>query len=226
MNQVERSPSAPRSCAPRQGRLRVVARDDRHRRHAAGGPVVSLQRRDGRPGASGLRDLGCVEQRPGPSRGRARACRRGRRPRRGRERPCPSPRRPRPCGRPRSRRKACPRPCRRRGRPAPRSRRRPRSLAGELGRDPAVDLAARVAVEIEGAPLRQVRERVGARGDGLRLQRLGRPARRHLRRDDALQIRLEPDACRPPAAACRHSRRRSCRGRACRRRRAAACRRR
>ncbi len=63
----------------------------------------------------------------------------------------------------------------------------------ELGVDPAVDLVACVAVEIEGAALREVRERVGAGCDRLRLQRLGRPVRRHLRRDDALQVRLETD---------------------------------
>ena len=64
---------------------------------------------------------------------------------------------------------------------------------GRLGRDAAVHLAARVAVEVERTALRQVRERVRPRGDRLRLERGGRPLRRHLRRDDALQVLLEAD---------------------------------
>ena len=62
-----------------------------------------------------------------------------------------------------------------------------------LGRDAAVHLAARVPVEVVRTALRQVRERVRARGDRLRFERGGRPLRRHLGRDDALQVLLEAD---------------------------------
>ena len=67
-----------------------------------------------------------------------------------------------------------------------------RARLRRLGGDAAVDLAARVRVEVEAARL-EVRERVGACRDRLGLQRLGRPRVRHLGPDDALQVRLEPD---------------------------------
>ena len=60
-----------------------------------------------------------------------------------------------------------------------------------LARDAAVHLAAHVRVEVERLALHEVRERVRAGRDGLRLQNLGRPAVRHLARDDALEVALE-----------------------------------
>jgi len=63
-----------------------------------------------------------------------------------------------------------------------------------LRREAPVDLAALVRVEVEGAGRGLARRhRVGARGDGLRLERLGSPGRRHLARDDAAQVVLERD---------------------------------
>ena len=67
------------------------------------------------------------------------------------------------------------------GRPSPRPRRRAR----RLGRDAAVDLAAHVGVEVEALAAEAVGERVRARGDRLRLQRLVGPRARHLLRHDA-----------------------------------------
>ena len=61
-----------------------------------------------------------------------------------------------------------------------------------LGADAAVDLAAHVRVEVEGAGAAR-RERVRACDHGLRLQRLDGPVRRDLVRDDAREIGLEPD---------------------------------
>ena len=67
-----------------------------------------------------------------------------------------------------------------------------RARLRRLGGDAAVDLAARVRVEVEAAGL-EVRQRIRAGRDRLGLQRLGRPRVRHLGPDDALQVRLEPD---------------------------------
>ena len=63
-----------------------------------------------------------------------------------------------------------------------------------LGADAAVDLAARVGVEVEERPRLQRRERVGARDDRLRTQRLGMPVVRHLPRDDPAQVAVERQA--------------------------------
>ena len=68
-----------------------------------------------------------------------------------------------------------------------------RRRAGMLAGDAAVDLAAHVGVEVEGLAGDPVRERVRARRDGLRLQRLVGPRARHLLRDDTLEVLLEPD---------------------------------
>ena len=66
-------------------------------------------------------------------------------------------------------------------------------VRGRLESDAAVDLAPAVGEEIEGAALLQVRERIRARSDRLRLERRGRPLLRHLGGDDALDVRLEAD---------------------------------
>src|SRR3954453_19603329 len=68
-----------------------------------------------------------------------------------------------------------------------------RARVRALGLHTAVDLIAGVTVEVELLARGHVRERVRTCGDGLRLQRLDRPRRRHLRRHDALQVRLETD---------------------------------
>ena len=65
---------------------------------------------------------------------------------------------------------------------------------GALRRQAAVDLAALVGIEVvrAGRGLAR-RDGVGARGDRLRLERLGLPVRRHLAGDDAEQVALERD---------------------------------
>ena len=75
------------------------------------------------------------------------------------------------------------------GRPA-----RPRSSTAPRAAMPEVDLAPRVRVEVEPRSGLADRERVGARRDRLRLQRLGEPVLRHLRGDDAVEVGLETDA--------------------------------
>ena len=62
---------------------------------------------------------------------------------------------------------------------------------GLLGRDAAVDLRARVGVEVEAGARLHRRDRVGARRHGLRLQRLDRPRRRRLVRHHAAQVGVE-----------------------------------
>ena len=59
--------------------------------------------------------------------------------------------------------------------------------------DAEIDLAPRVRVEVEPGPALLDRQRIGARGDGLGLERLRQPVARHLRRDDAVEVGLEPD---------------------------------
>src|SRR3954469_5840190 len=58
---------------------------------------------------------------------------------------------------------------------------------GGLDADALVDLRARVGVVVEGVALGG-RDRVGAGGDRLRLERLGRPRGGRLGRHDALQV--------------------------------------
>jgi hypothetical protein len=58
----------------------------------------------------------------------------------------------------------------------------------------AVHLTACVRIDVEGRGRRDVRERVRARDDRLRLQRVGVPVERHLPRDDAAEVVLEVDA--------------------------------
>ena len=70
------------------------------------------------------------------------------------------------------------------------ARARPRSSAASRPRR-RVDLAAHVGVEVEQLALDLRRERVRARGHGLRAEGLGRPRVRHLACDDALQVGLE-----------------------------------
>ena len=62
-----------------------------------------------------------------------------------------------------------------------------------LGAHAAVHLRAHVGVLVEGRARLGRRDGVGARGHGLRLQRLGRPGRRALARDDAAHVVLEPE---------------------------------
>ena len=124
----------------------------------------------------------------------ARCRRRGRRPGAGtgpagRRR---SPPRCRPCARPRSSGRTSGRSRRRSGRRARAWRARPRRRR-RLAGDAAVDLRAHVGVDVEDAVGAAAAQRVGARHDGLGLERLGRPARRHLGGDDALQVGLEPE---------------------------------
>ena len=59
--------------------------------------------------------------------------------------------------------------------------------------DAEIDLAPRVRVEVEPGPALLDRQRVGARGDGLHLECLRQPVARHLRRDDPVEVGLEPD---------------------------------
>ena len=68
------------------------------------------------------------------------------------------------------------------------------AIAGAgLAGDPPVDLRARVGIEVEDAVAAAVAQRVGAGDDGLGLERLGGPARRHLGRHDALQVGLQAE---------------------------------
>ena len=79
-----------------------------------------------------------------------------------------------------------------------------RFVVSSSARIAAVDLAARVGVEVEELARLQRRERVGARDDRLRVQRLGMPVVRHLPRHDAAQVAVERelvDDREPPAAA-------------------------
>ena len=62
-----------------------------------------------------------------------------------------------------------------------------------LGGDPAVDLAARVRVDVEVTETLHVGQRIGAGHDRLRLERLGGPRVGHLPRHDAPQVLLEAD---------------------------------
>ena len=63
----------------------------------------------------------------------------------------------------------------------------------DLVRDAEVHLAARVGVDVERRTDGTRRKRVRACRDRLGLQRLGRPARRHLGRHDAVEVLLETD---------------------------------
>ena len=65
--------------------------------------------------------------------------------------------------------------------------------AGDLGQHAAVDLRAHVGEHVPRQPGGAAGERVGAGDDGLRVERLGRPARRHLGGHDAVQVVLERD---------------------------------
>ena len=97
-----------------------------------------------------------------------------------------------------------------------------------LGGDAAVDLRARVGVVVEAGAGLVRRDRVRARGDGLGLQRLGRPRRRALGGDDAADVVLEADGVdRVQAAELRRGAARARRGTApsARRRRASPARR-
>ena len=78
------------------------------------------------------------------------------------------------CDRRRSRRRRSGRPCPGRGRPADGSRRPPGRSSRSRRRNAAVGLAAGVVEDVEGA-VGGGRERVGAGGHGLRLERLDRP---------------------------------------------------
>ena len=62
---------------------------------------------------------------------------------------------------------------------------------GHLGRDAAVDLRARVGVEVEAGARLHGRDRVGAGRHGLRLQRLERPRGRRLVRHHAAQVGVQ-----------------------------------
>ena len=62
-----------------------------------------------------------------------------------------------------------------------------------LRRHAAVDLRAGVGVLVEARAALGRGDRVGARGHGLRLERLGRPRRRRLARHDARDVVLERD---------------------------------
>ena len=79
--------------------------------------------------------------------------------------------------------------------------RRPPGPSRPSALDAAVDLAADVAVDVEVAAGLARRERVGARRDGLGLERRRRPGRRHLPRDDAAHVVVDAgvlDAITPP----------------------------
>ena len=65
--------------------------------------------------------------------------------------------------------------------------------AGVLGGDAVVDLAPRVRVEVEDSARLARHDRVRTRRDRLCLERLRMPARRHLVRDDAVEVPLERD---------------------------------
>ena len=60
-----------------------------------------------------------------------------------------------------------------------------------LGGDAEIGLAASVPVDVERGAGPPAREGVGARGDGLRLERRRKPGRGHLRRHDAVEVLLE-----------------------------------
>ena len=63
-----------------------------------------------------------------------------------------------------------------------------------LVRDPEIDLVARVGVEVEAATSgAQVRERIRAGRDGLRLQRFTCPILRHLGGNDAAKVHVDID---------------------------------
>ena len=100
-----------------------------------------------------------------------------------------------------------------------------RGRRGRLGRDPAVDLAARVAVEVEGArrdDRREVRERVRARRDRLRLERRRRATSSGTSAPTTpVDVGLERRRRSRPGASPGRSRPRACRGTASRRPRAA-----
>ena len=73
-----------------------------------------------------------------------------------------------------------------------------------LGLDAAVDLAARVGVDVEGLLRLAAHERVGPRRDGLDLERLGVPVGRHLTRYDSANVLFDPEIVDDLKTAVRH----------------------